>query len=195
MVFGGGEVHRAVIGGVVEGPVVVEDDDFSIASGDPFVVVVVDKHGADINATEAATQVVGAPDAVAIHHRKGFDGACVGHPEVAFAVEGQAADVDEVVVLHPVVKGAVVGVVHLFQHVVFEFQDAITPGADVGDSGIVGVGGGTDEIGVLVEIGEGGSVEDGPHAVKTGDAFCHITFAPVGGMTACGNPYLVAKSL
>ena len=65
---------------------------------------------------------------------------------------GQTADVDKVGVLYPIIERAVFGIKHLHQFVILEFQDAIAPGTDIGDGGVVGIGRGTDEIRELVEI-------------------------------------------
>ena len=43
-----------VVGGVSESAIVVEYDDFTIAACDPFVVVMVDKHRADVDTAQTA---------------------------------------------------------------------------------------------------------------------------------------------
>ena len=65
------------------------------------MVVVVDEQRPNVGTAQATTEVIGMPSAIAFHHREEFGGACVGHPKVAFAVEVEAADVDEVGVIHP----------------------------------------------------------------------------------------------
>ena len=184
-----------VVSGIVEGAVVVEDDDFAVAARNPFVVVMVDKQDADVDAAQATAQIVGMPNAIGFHHGENVCCARVDCPQVAFAVEGKAADVDKALVLNPVAERAVVGIIHFHQFVVLEFQDAAAPSAYIRDRWVVGVCGGADEVSVVIEIFQGAVVEDGPHAVEAGYALTHVAFAPIGSMTSRGNPHLVAAGI
>ena len=98
------EVDRLVVSRIVESAIVVEDNDFAITARNPFVVVMVDEQCANVDGANATAKIEGMPSAIGLHCRKEVGCSRVGYPQVAFAVEGQATDVDEARVTDPVVQ-------------------------------------------------------------------------------------------